>query len=34
MVAKITPEIAKQDGYKFGFNDNDNARTRTAPRRG
>ncbi len=25
MVAKITPEIAKQDGYKFGFNDNDNA---------
>ena len=25
MVAKITPEIAEQDGYKFGFNDNDNA---------
>ena len=25
MVAKVTPEIAKQDGYKFGFNDNDNA---------
>ena len=25
MVAKITPEVAKQDGYKFGFNDNDNA---------
>ncbi len=25
MVAKITPEIAKKDGYKFGFNDNDNA---------
>ena len=25
MVAKITPQIAEQDGYKFGFNDNDNA---------
>ncbi len=25
MVAKITPEVAKTDGYKFGFNDNDNA---------
>ncbi|MBI2724491.1 MAG: Fe-S cluster assembly protein SufB [Chloroflexi bacterium] len=25
MVAKITPEIAAQDGYKFGFNDNDRA---------
>ncbi|MDP9238617.1 MAG: Fe-S cluster assembly protein SufB [Chloroflexota bacterium] len=25
MVAKITPELAKQDSYKFGFNDNDNA---------
>ncbi|MEK7692859.1 MAG: Fe-S cluster assembly protein SufB [Chloroflexota bacterium] len=25
MVAKVTPEVAKQDGYKFGFNDNDNA---------
>ena len=25
MVAKITPKIAEQDGYKFGFNDNDNA---------
>ena len=25
MVAKVTPEIAKTDGYKFGFNDNDNA---------
>jgi len=25
MVAKITPQIAVEDGYKFGFNDNDNA---------
>ena len=25
MVAKITPQIAAEDGYKFGFNDNDNA---------
>jgi Fe-S cluster assembly protein SufB len=25
MVAKITPKIAEQDGYKFGFNDNDRA---------
>ena len=25
MVAKITPQIAEHEGYKFGFNDNDNA---------
>jgi len=25
MVTKITPQIAAEDGYKFGFNDNDNA---------
>ncbi len=25
MVAKITPQLAEQDSYKFGFNDNDNA---------
>ncbi len=25
MVSKIQPEIAGHDGYKFGFNDNDNA---------
>ncbi len=25
MVAKIQPEIAQSEGYKFGFNDNDNA---------
>ncbi len=25
MVAQVTPQIAEQDGYKFGFNDNDNA---------
>ncbi len=25
MVAKIQPELAQSEGYKFGFNDNDNA---------
>jgi Fe-S cluster assembly protein SufB len=25
MVAKVTPQIAETEGYKFGFNDNDNA---------
>ena len=25
MVTKIRPELAEKDGYKFGFNDNDNA---------
>ena len=25
MVAKVTPQIAEHEGYKFGFNDNDNA---------